>query len=48
MEKQCEEIVNSTYISLDGEAEKPHEWPSMGDDAGAPVGPLPHHTNLPP
>lgn len=27
-------LVNSTYISLDGVVERPHEWPSMGDDAG--------------
>ena len=24
-------LINSTYISLDGEIEHPHEWPSVGD-----------------
>jgi dihydrofolate reductase len=24
-------IINSTYISLDGVIERPHEWPSVGD-----------------
>jgi dihydrofolate reductase len=24
-------IVNSTYISLDGVVDRPHEWPSVGD-----------------
>jgi dihydrofolate reductase len=24
-------IINSTYISLDGVVERPHEWPSVGD-----------------
>jgi dihydrofolate reductase len=27
-------IVNSTYISLDGVIERPHHWPPSGDDAG--------------
>src|SRR5919109_493835 len=24
-------IINSTYISLDGVVDRPHEWPSIGD-----------------
>jgi dihydrofolate reductase len=24
-------IINSTYISLDGVVDRPHEWPSVGD-----------------
>lgn len=24
-------IINSTYITLDGVVERPHEWPSIGD-----------------
>jgi dihydrofolate reductase len=24
-------IINSTYISLDGMVDRPHEWPSVGD-----------------
>ena len=26
-------IINSTYISLDGVIERPHEWPSIGQAA---------------
>ena len=24
-------IINSTYISLDGVIDRPHEWPSVGE-----------------
>ena len=27
-------LINSTYITLDGVVEKPHEWPSTGDRGG--------------
>lgn len=27
-------IINSTYMSLDGVVERPHEWPSVGEGRG--------------
>src|SRR5215216_7940523 len=27
-------IINSTYITLDGVIDRPHEWPSIGSDRG--------------